>query len=60
MEVYKVYGKFIVASAGVLDNFLIRIGSETAKGSFANEKAIAKKFGRWKKDCQKKDAKVME
>ncbi|MEK6893286.1 MAG: type II restriction endonuclease [Nanoarchaeota archaeon] len=29
---------------------LIRIGSETAKGGFANEKAIAKKFENWKKD----------
>src|SRR3989338_6616696 len=31
-------------------NDLIRIGSETAKGGFANEKAIAKKFDKWKKD----------
>lgn len=29
---------------------LIRIGSETAKGGFANEKVIAKKFINWKKD----------
>ena len=29
---------------------LVRIGSETAKGGFANEKAIAKKFENWKKD----------
>lgn len=31
-------------------NDLIRIGSETAKGGFANEKTIAKKFDKWKKD----------
>lgn len=29
---------------------LVRIGSETAKGGFANEKIIAKKFEHWKKD----------
>jgi hypothetical protein len=29
---------------------LIRIGSETAKGGFANEDAIVKKFNSWKKD----------
>lgn len=29
---------------------LVRIGSETAKGGFANEKTIAKKFENWKKD----------
>jgi len=29
---------------------LIRIGSETAKGGFANEKTIAKKFDNWKED----------
>ena len=29
---------------------LVRIGSETAKGGFANEKAVAKKFDKWKKD----------
>ncbi len=29
---------------------LVRIGSETAKGGFANEKKIAKKFEHWKKD----------
>lgn len=29
---------------------LIRIGSETAKGGFANEKTIAKKFENWRKD----------
>jgi len=31
-------------------NDLIRIGSETAKGGFVNEKAIAKKFDNWKED----------
>lgn len=31
-------------------NDLIRIGSETAKGGFTNEKTIAKKFRNWKKD----------
>ena len=31
-------------------NDLVRIGSETAKGGFANEKTIAKKFDKWKKD----------
>ena len=31
-------------------NDLVRIGSETAKGGFANEKTIAKKFDRWNKD----------
>ncbi len=31
-------------------NDLIRIGSETAKGGFANEKFITKKFKNWKKD----------
>lgn len=29
---------------------LVRIGSETAKGGFANERAVAKKFDKWKKD----------
>ena len=29
---------------------LVRIGSETAKGGFANEKTIAKKFENWRKD----------
>lgn len=29
---------------------LVRIGSETAKGGFANERAIAKKFDDWKID----------
>lgn len=29
---------------------LVRLGSETAKGGFANEKAIAKKFVNWKRD----------
>jgi len=29
---------------------LVRIGSETAKGGFANEKAVAKKFDKWKRD----------
>jgi len=31
-------------------NDLIRIRSETAKGGFVNEKAIAKKFDNWKED----------
>src|SRR3990167_6350253 len=31
-------------------NDLVRIGSETAKGGFSNEKTIAKKFDKWKKD----------
>ena len=31
---------------------LVRIGSETAKGGFANEKEIAKKFVNWKKNKQ--------
>ncbi len=31
-------------------NDLVRIGSETAKGGFANERAIAEKFDNWKKD----------
>ncbi|PJA70407.1 type II restriction endonuclease [Candidatus Pacearchaeota archaeon CG_4_9_14_3_um_filter_35_19] len=31
-------------------NDLIRISSETAKGGFVNEKAIAKKFDNWKED----------
>ena len=31
-------------------NNLVRIGSETAKGGFANERAIAEKFENWKKD----------
>lgn len=29
---------------------LVRIGSETAKGGFANERAIAEKFNNWEKD----------
>ena len=29
---------------------LVRIGSETAKGGFANEKVVAKKFDNWRKD----------
>ena len=29
---------------------LIRVGSETAKGGFANEKTVAKKFENWRKD----------
>src|SRR3989344_5089539 len=29
---------------------LVRIGSETAKGGFANEKDIAQKFEGWKRD----------
>ena len=31
-------------------NDLVRIGSETAKGGFSNEKTIAKKFDKWEKD----------
>src|SRR3989344_1802130 len=33
---------------------LVRIGSETAKGGFANEKTIAKKFENWRKDKEAK------
>ena len=33
---------------------LIRIGSETAKSGFANEKTIAKKFENWRKDKEAK------
>ncbi len=29
---------------------LVKIGSDTAKGGFANEKDICKKFNDWKKD----------
>ncbi len=29
---------------------LVRIGSETAKGGFANEREVAKKFNAWKTD----------
>ena len=29
---------------------LVRIGSETAKGGFANERIVAKKFDKWNKD----------
>src|SRR3989338_2422908 len=29
---------------------LVRIGSETAKGGFANEKIISEKFENWRKD----------
>ncbi len=40
---------------------LIRIGSETAKGGFANEKEIAKKFINWKKDKEaQKWLKIMD
>ena len=40
---------------------LVRIGSETAKGGFANEKAIAKKFENWKKDKEaQKWLKIMD
>jgi len=28
----------------------IELGSKTAKGGFANEKAICRKFNSWKKD----------
>ncbi|MBI5872150.1 type II restriction endonuclease [archaeon] len=33
---------------------LVRIGSETAKGGFANEDTIVKKFNSWKKDKEAK------
>ena len=33
---------------------LVRIGSETAKGGFANEDTIVKKFNSWKKDREAK------
>ena len=33
---------------------LVRIGSETAKGGFANEDIIVKKFNFWKKDREAK------
>jgi len=40
---------------------LVRIGSETAKGGFANEKEIAKKFINWKKDKEaQKWLKIMD
>lgn len=40
---------------------LVRIGSETAKGGFANERAIAKKFNNWKKDKEaQKWLKIMD
>jgi len=40
---------------------LVRIGSETAKGGFANEKVIAKKFINWKKDKEaQKWLKIMD
>jgi len=35
-------------------NDLIRIGSETAKSGFANERAIADKFDKWKEDKEAK------
>jgi len=35
-------------------NDLIRIGSETAKGGFANERAIAEKFNNWEQDKKAK------
>ena len=35
-------------------NNLVRIGSETAKGGFANERAIAEKFENWKEDKESK------
>ena len=35
-------------------NGLVRIGSETAKGGFANEDKIVKKFNSWKKDKEAK------
>lgn len=35
-------------------NDLVRIGSETAKGGFANEDKIVKKFNNWKKDEEAK------
>src|SRR3989338_3097633 len=42
-------------------NDLIRIGSETAKGGFANERAIAEKFENWKKDKEaRKWLKIMD
>jgi len=42
-------------------NDLIRIGSETAKSGFANEKAIANKFEDWKKDKEaQKWLKIMD
>ena len=31
-----------------------KIGSATAKGGFANEKSICKKFNNWKKDNESK------
>ena len=42
-------------------NDLVRIGSETAKGGFANERAIAEKFENWRKDKEsKKWLKIMD
>src|SRR3972149_3295250 len=35
-------------------NDLVRIGSETAKGGFANEDAIIDKFNSWKNDKEAK------
>jgi len=43
------------------DNDLVRIDSETAKGGFANERAIAEKFDHWKKDKEaQKWLKIMD
>ena len=40
---------------------LVRIGSETAKGGFANEKIISEKFENWRKDKEaQKWLKIMD
>ncbi len=37
-----------------MENYLARLGSETAKNGFENEKEIASKFNNWKSNNAKK------